>query len=54
MKVYVVLTAFNDNDYEIEKIFATEEEAEKYAEFMRKRYSQYTFIVEDYKVEEKF
>ena len=54
MKVYVVLTAFTDNDYEIEKIFATEEDAEKYAEFMRKRYSQYAFEVECYEVEEKF
>lgn len=54
MKVYVVLVSYYDNDYEIEKIFATEEEAEKYTEFMRKRYSQYVFIVEDYEVEEKF
>lgn len=47
-KVYVVLIWMDDTNYEIEKMFASEKDAEEYADFQSKRYPQYLFTVESY------
>lgn len=49
-KVYVVLIWMDDTNYEIEKMFASEKDAEEYADFQSKRYSQYLFTVESYTI----
>lgn len=49
-KVYVVLIWVDDTNYEIEKMFASEKDAEEYADFQSKRYSQYLFTVESYTI----
>lgn len=49
-KIYVVLIWMDDTNYEIEKMFASEKDAEEYADFQSKRYPQYLFTVESYTI----
>lgn len=49
-KVYVVIVWWDDNNYDIEKMFGNEKDAQEYADFQKSRYPQYNFTVRNYKI----